>query len=143
MDMTRRRFIILAAAAAATGVQAWAAGRRVSASRPTSSPHVEPAEDVFDAGPVSAYQGQGVYDRFREDGFFIIHRDGQLFALSSTCTHKGCTIRAQRDQTFRCRCHGSQFDAEGHVTKGPAQRDLPRLKVAKDQKEHLLVHKLS
>lgn len=142
MDMTRRQFIVLAATVTATGAQAWAQEQSVGATQPSATlPTSRSAEPVVDAGPLSDFQAQGVYDRFREQGFFIIHRDKQLYVLSSVCTHKGCKVRAQDDQSFVCKCHGSRFDPNGHVTKGPAQRDLHRLQVAQSNDGHLLVRR--
>ncbi len=56
-------------------------------------------------------------------------------AISLTCTHQGCTVHQEANGEFHCPCHGAVFDAEGRVVRGPAQRDLPRFKVAKRQKE--------
>jgi Rieske Fe-S protein len=52
-------------------------------------------------------------------------------ALSMICTHEGCPtlIRSNR---FECDCHGSRFDNSGHVTLGPANRDLPSVPVTYD-----------
>jgi Rieske Fe-S protein len=51
---------------------------------------------------------------------------GTFKAFSSTCTHQGCTVAEVTDNTIRCPCHGSSFDAStGAVKSGPAQRPLP------------------
>lgn len=149
MDVTRRQFIIIAAGAAAAAC----AGCERHGERHPSTAATQPATglaaapdppgDVLDAGSLSQYAQPGVYDQFREQGFFIIHRDKQLFVLSSVCTHKGCKVKAQDDQSFLCKCHGSRFDANGHVTKGPAQRDLPRLQVTEGDGSRLLIRKLT
>src|SRR5207237_5649233 len=93
------------------------------------TPATGPADNVVDAGPVAQYAQDGVYDQFRDAGVFVIRREQTLFALSSVCTHRGCKVRAQADGSFSCKCHGSTFDRDGHVTKGPAKRDLPRLQM--------------
>ena len=94
---------------------------------------------MFDAGPLDGFAQDKVYGEHREDGFFVIRRGGEVFALSSVCTHKGCLVRAQPDQSYHCKCHGSNFAPDGTVTKGPAKRDLPRLKVSADAANHVLV----
>ncbi len=94
---------------------------------------------VVDAGPVGAYARDGVYDAYRSLGFFVIRRGGELFALSSICTHRQVPLKAEPDHTFYCRRHGSTFDANGHVTKEPAKRDLPRLTTSVSAAGHLLV----
>jgi len=98
------------------------------------------AQDVLDAGPISDYTDSDVYDKYREKGAFVIRRDKEIFALSSICTHKGCKVRVADDLSFFCKCHHSTFDKDGHVTKGPAKRDLPRLAVRLDDGQHLLVN---
>jgi len=41
-------------------------------------------------------------------------------ALSAICTHQTCTITDFSNQLFVCPCHGSEFDTNGHVVRGPA-----------------------
>lgn len=53
---------------------------------------------------------------------------GGAYAISTTCTHLGCVVKASAG-AFECPCHGSRFAADGAVTKGPAPRALPWLKV--------------
>jgi len=54
-------------------------------------------------------------------------RDGSgLYALSLVCTHLGCTVRVSAGELV-CPCHGSIFDQQGRVVKGPADRALARL----------------
>ena len=43
------------------------------------------------------------------------------------CTHLGCVLRENRAEgSWDCPCHGSRFDADGHVIHGPAVRDLKK-----------------
>ncbi len=141
MDLSRRQFVILTAAmAAGCGREADESSPRGPTSSP-SLPTTQPiAADAIDAGPVGDFATDRVYDSFREQGFFVIRRDKQVFALSSVCTHKGCKVRAQPDQSFLCKCHGSKFTSDGKVLNGPATRDLLRLAVALDQNKHVIVN---
>ena len=93
-----------------------------------------------DAGLVTSFDKDDVYDTFRDQGFLVVRRDKQLFVLSSVCTHKGCKVRVADDLTFFCKCHHSEFDKDGNVTKGPAKRSLPRLEVTLDERQHVLVN---
>jgi cytochrome b6-f complex iron-sulfur subunit len=52
-------------------------------------------------------------------------------AFSRSCTHEGTTVVLFQSGFF-CPNHGSQFDNNGHVTVGPATRDLPTLNAVYD-----------
>jgi Rieske Fe-S protein len=122
--INRRQFLILAAAGAAVTIPTG-----VSASH---------AEQLIDAGPLTKYSSDGLYEGFRDLGFFVIRKGDKLIALSSSCTHRKCTLKAERDHSFYCKCHGSTFDPGGKVTAGPATRDLPVLPTT-SEKGHLVV----
>jgi cytochrome b6-f complex iron-sulfur subunit len=58
-----------------------------------------------------------------------VFRDPEgVYAISRVCTHLGCIIKPT-DAGFECPCHGSRYDANGIVTKGPAPRPLQWLEV--------------
>lgn len=64
-----------------------------------------------------------------EDPLYLLVLDGGGFAaLSSICTHRGCTVDLG-GPGLKCPCHGSQYDREGRVTRGPAARSLTRYPV--------------
>ena len=53
-----------------------------------------------------------------------VGRDAQgVYAMSLICPHEGCESDVQGTGVF-CACHGSQFDANGAVLRGPAQQPL-------------------
>lgn len=72
-------------------------------------------------------------------GAFLLHDGDGLRALSATCTHLGCIVRAQAGGGYVCPCHGSRYDAEGQVTAGPAPEALPFLLLQADPRGRLLV----
>ena len=137
MALNRRQLMILAAAAVAGCKRGGDTAQSSSSTRPAAA--TAPSGTGFDAGPLANYKEDDVYPGFREDGFFVVRRNKQLFALSSVCTHKGCKVRVADDLSFFCKCHKSEFDKDGRVTKGPAKRDLPRMPVATDEQGHLHV----
>lgn len=51
--------------------------------------------------------------------------DGALHAVSPHCTHLGCELRFNADETsWDCPCHGSRFSVGGEVLEGPAVHGL-------------------
>lgn len=52
--------------------------------------------------------------------------DGAVHERSAICRHLGCVVNWNSlEKTWDCPCHGSRYDAFGHVIQGPANRDLP------------------
>lgn len=68
----------------------------------------------------------------------IIHDKNGFEALSLECTHLGCMVEA-RNFGFECPCHGSRFDLEGVMLKGPAARNLRKLRVERTENGNLHV----
>ena len=65
------------------------------------------------------------------DPIYVLARGtGDFGALSPICTHRGCTVNVQGDRLV-CPCHGSTYDRDGRVLKGPAQRALARYPVTR------------
>lgn len=60
--------------------------------------------------------------------------DGSYLALVLMCTHAGQPL-TKTGNNYYCTLHGSQFDHEGKVTKGPADKNLEQLstRIIKDQ----------
>jgi len=58
-------------------------------------------------------------------------------AISLECAHLGCTVRVEGPQ-FRCPCHGSSYDADGSVLRGPADRPLRTFPVRATESEFII-----
>ena len=86
--------------------------------------------EQFSAGSETAFPDQNLV-LFRDDAGF--------YAISSTCTHLGCTV-ARSKEGFACPCHGSRFDSLGRVVGGPAPRPLPWLEVSRAANGELVVN---
>ena len=70
---------------------------------------------------------------YLESGQVWLFQDsGGYYAVDAICTHLGCTVYAQPDSSFQCRCHGSQFAADGRVLVGPATVPLRFLQLSWD-----------
>src|SRR5579862_4669731 len=111
MQINRRQFLILSVGVAGGCKTANEVGKAGSGE-----------EGIVNAGLASNYAADGVYSSFRDLGFFVVRQGDKLFALSPICTHRKCNLAAKLNHSFYCKCHGSTFDPDGHVTKGPAKR---------------------
>lgn len=49
---------------------------------------------------------------------------GTFHCFSAVCTHAGCTVAEVIGDSINCPCHGSSFNLDGTVAKGPANRPL-------------------
>jgi len=129
-DVTRirisRRALLQAGAGAAVGLAAGTLG--LAALRPT--PTQRPL-----GGDAPLVKGQGFWQsvasvaavppgsavRFTTASFagYVVNDAGQIRALSSVCTHMGCTLYFRPDwKDLRCPCHGASFDLQGQLANG-------------------------
>lgn len=62
------------------------------------------------------------------DAHYLITREAgglERYALNAVCTHLGCVVPWNpTENKFMCPCHGSQYNNEGKVIRGPAPRSL-------------------
>ncbi|MBD2113186.1 MULTISPECIES: Rieske 2Fe-2S domain-containing protein [Cyanophyceae] len=76
---------------------------------------------------------------------YLVIQEGPAIAsygLRPICPHRGCAVIWQADQNrFACPCHGSKFDAEGRVLRGPARKPLPLVTVVERQNQIRLVER--
>jgi len=76
--------------------------------------------------------------RLVPSGGFLVEHDFILFngpagpwAVSRKCTHLGCRLNFQdKEGILLCPCHSSRFSKDGIRLSGPAQKNLPRFRVA-------------
>ena len=130
--LTRRAILATLAAAALTACSSTTI--TVPATQ-DSGPDTDGGDDGgADAGPTcpAAAGSAGSVTSFPQGtwkavGAYIVGHDASgLFAFSTTCTHRGCTIGAPSiDGSTTCPCHGAMFDGTGAVTRGPASSPLP------------------
>ena len=122
-----RRDLLRVSLGAAAGLAAGAAG--LSILRPANRvPLVDPGRDLVANGEwvtvaTLADLPTGAAVRFSTAAFdgFVVNDAGTIRALSSVCTHMGCTLAyrpAWKD--LRCPCHGASFDLSGHLANGSA-----------------------
>jgi Rieske Fe-S protein len=61
-------------------------------------------------------------------GGFVVKNGENVAVFAQNCSHLGCSINFNPDaRTFDCPCHGSRFNLDGTVLRGPAQNPLSHL----------------
>jgi cytochrome b6-f complex iron-sulfur subunit len=80
---------------------------------------------IIEAGRADSFKVNSVTANIQGKFYLCKMEDGGFLALSSKCTHLGCTIPwVDKEKRFACPCHGSSFDITGNVINSPAPRPL-------------------
>ena len=98
---------------------------------------------TFKIGYPDEFSPNSVDIRFKKEfNAWIVRDDESIFALSTVCTHLGCTPNwLATDSKFKCPCHGSGFRMTGVNFEGPAPRPLERFKIGIAEDGQILVDK--
>lgn len=121
--LNRRRFLgtcacAIAGSALATGCASLAVRQITPVDGRLQLPLLQHPE-LTEAGGSLAVLPQGT-----DTPVFILALGGRRFAaLSPICTHLGCTVEIQGERLV-CPCHGSTYDRQGRVLRGPAEQAL-------------------
>ncbi len=119
--MTLNRRDLLRLAGGSTGLAVIGAG----CGSPTGSPPIGPVS----AGNVSDL---AVGSLLVMSNIVVARDENGVYGMSSVCTHAGCLLNdGSRTITagLVCPCHGSVFDGDGNVTRGPARAPLQHYQV--------------
>ena len=102
----------------------------------------EPPQE-FKAGFPDDFAVDQVDERYAATfGVWIVREQTGFYALSTVCTHLGCTPNwLSADEKFKCPCHGSGFVKTGINIEGPAPRPLERYKILLAEDGQILVDK--
>jgi len=121
--LSRRELLSLAGASAGAMVVGAALP---GCGHPTGSPPTGPVE----VGNMSAL----AVGTMRVMSNVVVAQDAAgVYAMSAVCTHAGCLLddaAATVASGLGCPCHGSTFDGNGAVTRGPARDPLQHYAVA-------------
>ena len=98
---------------------------------------------TFKAGFPNDYASNTVDTRYKKKfNVWMVRDEGSIFALSTVCTHLGCTPNwLGTENKFKCPCHGSGFRMTGINFEGPAPRPLERFKISIATDGKILVDK--
>jgi|WetSurMetagenome_2_1015567.scaffolds.fasta_scaffold70828_1 cytochrome b6-f complex iron-sulfur subunit len=83
----------------------------------------------IDSSSPLAKTGSVVVVNYNSGSILVDHPSANTFnALTSICTHQGCTINGfdSGSNQFVCPCHGSRFTVDGRVAQGPAASSLKK-----------------
>ena len=142
---SRRDFLQIGGTIGALFVLAIALGIWTAISTPESSSNPPPSSSGgtnsnLPAGSVANVNqlqtGVPVYFDYPSSGYtnmLMKKADGSVSALSMLCTHVCC--QCQYDGAYKeilCPCHGSIFDQNGNVLRGPAPTKLPSIQLSID-----------
>jgi cytochrome b6-f complex iron-sulfur subunit len=93
-------------------------------------------------GFADTYDEGKVVERYKDQNMWIVRNDGRIYALSTTCTHLGCTPNwLEKEAKFKCPCHGSGFYISGINFEGPAPRPLERWGISVGDDGQIVVDK--
>src|SRR5437867_9863813 len=103
---------------------------------------------TFKAGFPNEIQVGQVDERFKQRYAVWLVRTGfdqyanaeGIYALSTVCTHLGCTPNwLETEQKFKCPCHGSGYYKTGENFEGPTPRPLERYAISLAEAGSMLV----
>ena len=99
-------------------------------------PYPAPAR-LFDLGPVPDIP-VGTRIEVPAAQAILVSTEQGLQAFSLICPHLGCEVEAN-SEGFLCPCHGSRFNADGSLKKGPASQPLRPLRLEVSEEGHLIL----
>lgn len=98
---------------------------------------------TFKAGLPNEIQVGQVDERFKQRfGVWLVRDQAGIFALSTVCTHLGCTPNwLEAEQKYKCPCHGSGYYKDGVNFEGPTPRPLERFAISLGADGQIVVDK--
>ncbi len=140
LSVHRRSFLrrlILWPLAAAGLMWAWGIGRFALFQQGRVGPRDLPGDALK-----SLVQGRPVHVTAARAWILKPGRVDEIIAFDDRCTHLGCRpVWDRAGGLFRCPCHGSEFDKQGGVIRGPATKPMTPLFVSEESGKLRLVSK--
>jgi cytochrome b6-f complex iron-sulfur subunit len=96
-----------------------------------------PPVTSFDLGLADNFP-PGSHEVINDADAVVFHLTEGFKALSLVCPHLGCIVETSASG-YTCPCHGSQFDPDGALVHGPADRGLRMLQVKVNEEGHLIL----
>jgi Rieske Fe-S protein len=135
-DLSRREALFVAGAVA--GACACCA---LSPDTAQAAEKAGPKPKSLPVGKLADYPKPGFYDKFAAQKLLIARLDDRLVAISTICTHKGCSVKKKpgEELALKCPCHKAEFSAYGTPTGGPAKTALDRYAITQGADGTLIV----
>ena len=92
---------------------------------------------LFDLGPASGLPTDKIITVPDAEAVLLPTEQG-LKAFSLVCPHLGCELEAKEDG-FVCPCHGSEFELDGRLRKGPADTSMTPLSLEISDQGHYIL----
>ncbi len=128
--LTRRAFLVyLLGLAGALGLAGLLAPI-VRYAYPVAKAQVAEKQKVAEKSTLTPLGAAVTFDYQEAPAALILLKDGTPKAFYLACTHFGCIVKWQPENTiFYCPCHGGAFAPDGTVVAGPPPKPLVELKV--------------
>ncbi len=133
--LDRRMFCASALVAGA----ALACGGGSSATPSTPGPPPAGPHTTTDTKAALLGTADGTARDYRNLGFLLLKDATGLYAMTTICTHMGCTVGLPVGTRIACPCHGSQYDLQGGNQVGPAVLPLVHFAVTEPSPGAFLV----
>lgn len=84
-------------------------------------------------------EGQAIW--LSDEEVLTVNVDGTVIrSFTAVCTHSGCSDSwSLGGNQLECTCHGSRFNSNGGVVRGPAQSDLPEFTTSREGEDENIV----
>jgi Rieske Fe-S protein len=109
--------------------------------QPANGARVKMANALKKPGGTQKVNDRDVLNALETKRILLLVRvdDKSVAANSISCTHQGCNVNYDKNQKrLDCPCHGSRFDLNGEVLRGPAVRPLEHFKATIEENSILL-----
>ena len=136
--LDRRSFC--ACALAATATLACGGGGSSPAPTPAPAPPATGPLTTSDTKATLLALPDGTTRDYRNLGNFFLIKDATgIYAMTTVCTHMGCTVGLPIGTQITCPCHGSQYSLTGANLLGPAVSPLVHFSVTEAAPGGMLV----
>ena len=92
------------------------------------------APELLTVGTVAQLEEAGFLLDEESEVMVVKDSAGELMAVNPTCTHQGCIVEWQQDESiFLCPCHAAKYAPDGEVLAEPAPAPLATYKAIAEQ----------